>query len=102
MRPPYNVSISNVPGPVEPQYLAGARLESLAPLALIYHGVALFIAAFTISGAFTIGFVGDRDSMPHMQRLAVYTGEALQELETAFAVGKTTASPSPADETGRS
>jgi hypothetical protein len=49
-------------------------------------GVALFIAAFTISDAFTIGFVGDRDSMPHTQRLAVYTGEALQELETALAV----------------
>jgi WS/DGAT/MGAT family acyltransferase len=81
--PPYNVSISNVPGPSEPQYLAGARLESLAPLALIYHGVALFIAAFTISGSFTIGFIGDRDSLPHLQRLAVYTGDALDELERA-------------------
>jgi hypothetical protein len=83
VRPPYNVSISSVPGPIEPQYLAGARLESLAPLALIYHGVALFIAAFTISGTFTIGFVGDRDSLPHMQRLATYTGDALEELESA-------------------
>ena len=85
--PPYNVSVSNVPGPIEPQYLAGARLESLAPLALIYHGVGLFIAAFTISGAFTIGFVGDRDSLPHLQRLAVYTGEALQELELRSRAG---------------
>jgi len=85
--PPYNVSVSNVPGPIEPQYLAGARLESLRPLALIYHGVGLFIAAFTISGAFTIGFVGDRDSLPHLQRLAVYTGEALQELELRSRAG---------------
>jgi len=84
--PPYNVSISNVPGPVERQYLVGARVESLAPLALIYHGIALFFAAFTISATFTHGFVGDRDSLPHMQRLAVYTGEALDELEAALAV----------------
>lgn len=82
--PPYNVSVSNVPGPLEPQYLVGARLESLAPLALLYHGVGLFIAAFTISGTFTLGFVGDRDSLPHLQRLAVYTGEALESLEDAL------------------
>jgi hypothetical protein len=81
--PPYNVSISNVPGPLEPQYLSGARLESLAPLGLIYHGVAVFIAAFTISAAFTIGFVGDGDSLPHLQRLAVYTRTSLDELEAA-------------------
>jgi WS/DGAT/MGAT family acyltransferase len=84
LAPPYSVSISNVPGPSEPQYLAGARLESLAPLALIYHGVALFIAAFTISGTFTLGFVGDGDLLPHLQRLAVYTGEEVEELEAAL------------------
>lgn len=87
--PPYNVSISNVPGPLEPQYLAGARLESIAPLGLIYHGIALFIAAFTASGSFSIGFVGDRESLPHIQRLAVYTGQALQELETALNLNTT-------------
>jgi WS/DGAT/MGAT family acyltransferase len=81
--PPYNVSVSNVPGPLEPQYLVGARLESLAPLALVYHGVGLFIAAFTISESFTIGFVGDRDSLPHVQRLAIASRNALAELEAA-------------------
>jgi hypothetical protein len=59
----------------------------LAPLALIYHGIGLFIAAFTISGAFTLGFVGDHDSLPHVQRLAVYTGDALEELELIYPYG---------------
>ena len=27
------------------------------------------------------GFVGCRDALPHLQRLAVYTGDALDELE---------------------
>jgi len=30
-----------------------------------------------------IGFTGSRDSLPHLQRLAVYAGEALDELEAA-------------------
>jgi WS/DGAT/MGAT family acyltransferase len=82
---PYSVTISNVPGPLEPQYLAGARLESLAPIAILFHGVALFIAVFSTSGRFGVGFVGCRDTLPHMQRLAVYTGQALEELEAALA-----------------
>ncbi|MDQ6805210.1 MAG: wax ester/triacylglycerol synthase family O-acyltransferase, partial [Actinomycetota bacterium] len=82
---PYNVTISNVPGPLEPQYLVGARLESLAPIAILFHGVALFIAVFSTSGRFGVGFVGCRDTLPHMQRLAVYTGQALEELEGVLA-----------------
>lgn len=82
--PPYNVSISNVQGSKQVQYLAGARMESLNGIAMLYHGVALIITSCTTSGNFGIGFTGDRDALPHLQRLAVYTGEALDELEQAI------------------
>lgn len=82
--PPYNVSISSIPGSTEPQYLAGAQLEALYPCTMLYHGVALFIGAFTTAGRFGIGFTGDRDALPHLQRLAIYTGDALEELEAAL------------------
>lgn len=78
---PYNVIIANVPGPMEPQYLAGSRMEAMYPLTCLYHGSALFIAVHLSSGRFGVGFTGDRDALPHLQRLAVYTGEALGELE---------------------
>jgi WS/DGAT/MGAT family acyltransferase len=84
LTPPYNLVLSNVPGPLERQYLAGSELEMMAPLGLLSHGQGLFIAALTISGKMGIGFVGDRDSLPHLQHLAVYTGEALDELEKAL------------------
>ncbi|AEF40677.1 WS/DGAT/MGAT family O-acyltransferase [Hoyosella subflava] len=84
--PPYNVSISNVPGPLEPKYLAGARMEAMYPLALLYHGVGLFVALFAASGRLGVGFVGDRDGLPHLQRLAVYTGDAMDELADAVGV----------------
>ena len=82
--PPYNVSISSIPGSTEPRYLAGAELEALYPVTMLYHGIALFIGAFTTAGKFGIGFTGDRDALPHLQRLAVYTGDALEELEKAL------------------
>ncbi len=84
--PPYNVTVSCIPGPAAPFYLAGARLEGLYPLACIYHGAPLFVASFTISGRFGVGFVGCPDTVPHVQRLAVFTGDALTELETALGV----------------
>jgi diacylglycerol O-acyltransferase len=84
--PPYNVTVSCIPGPAEPFYLAGARLEGIYPLACIYHGATLFVASCTISGTFSVGFVGCPDTVPHLQRLAVYTGDALAELESVLAM----------------
>ena len=33
------------------------------------------------AGTLNIGFTGARDTLPHLQRLAVYLGQALNELE---------------------
>lgn len=85
LRPPYNLAISNVPGPLDQQYMAGASLERLTPFGLIYHGIAMMITAVTTSGKMSIGFVGDRDSLPHLQRIAVYTSDVLDEMEAALA-----------------
>jgi diacylglycerol O-acyltransferase / wax synthase len=93
--PPYNVTVSCIPGPAAPFYLTGARLEGLFPLACIYHGAPFFVASCTISGSFGVGFVGCPDTVPHVQRLAVYTGGALTELETALGVHSTSERSSP-------
>ncbi|TXH02896.1 MAG: wax ester/triacylglycerol synthase family O-acyltransferase [Nevskiaceae bacterium] len=82
VRPVFNVTISNVPGPEQPLYFNGARLEAMYPVSLIAHGGALNITCLSYAGTLNFGFTGCRDTLPHMQRLAVYTGEALQELET--------------------
>ncbi len=82
MRPVFNVTISNVPGPSDTLYYEGARLEAMYPVSLIAHGGALNITCLSYAGALNFGFTGCRDTLPSMQRLAVYTGEALEELET--------------------
>jgi diacylglycerol O-acyltransferase len=82
-RPMFNVTISNVPGPREHLYFNGARLEQMYPISLLSHGQALNITVVSYAGQFNVGFTGCRDTLPHMQRLATYMAETLEELELA-------------------
>lgn len=86
-RPMFNITISNVPGPDRPLYFRGARLEAAYPVSLITHGQALNITCQSCDGHLAFGFTGCRDTLPHMQRIATYTGEALDELEAALGLG---------------
>ncbi len=85
VRPDFNLVISNVPGPDRPLYLRGARLEAYYPMSIPTHGMALNITCTSYAGTMNFGFIGCRDTLPHLQRLAVYCGEALPELEAAVA-----------------
>jgi WS/DGAT/MGAT family acyltransferase len=84
MPPTFNVVISNVPGPDESLYFRGARLEASYPMSIPVHGQALNITCSSYAGSVCFGFTGCRDTLPHLQRLAVYCGEALSELEAAL------------------
>jgi WS/DGAT/MGAT family acyltransferase len=83
LRPTCNVVISNVPGPEHPLYFRGARLEASYPMSIPVHGQALNITCNSYAGSMCFGFTGCRDTLPHLQRLAVYCAEALGELEHA-------------------
>ena len=84
IRPAFNLIISNVPGPDQPLYFRGARLESLYPLSIPFHGYGLNITINGYAETLNFGFIGCRDTLPHLQRLAVYSGEALDELDRAL------------------
>ncbi len=83
LRPVFNLTISNVAGPDRPLYLNGARMEAMYPMSLLSHGQALNITCLSYDGRLHFGFTGCRNTLPHMQRLAVYAGDALAELERA-------------------
>lgn len=82
-RPASNVVISNVPGPAETRYLDGSPLKELYPVSLLFNGQALNITGVSYDGRFNIGFTGCRDSVPSLQRIAVFAGEELDALEAA-------------------
>jgi len=84
--PAANLVISNVPGPKQRLYFNGARVEHIYGPSVLFHGQALNITMSSYAGEMNIGFTGCRDSLPSMQRLAVYTGEELARLETAVRV----------------
>ena len=84
IRPTFNLVISNVPGPEESLYFRGARLEAAYPMSIPVHGLALNITCNSYAGTLNFGFIGCRDTVPHLQRLAVHAKEALGELERAI------------------
>jgi WS/DGAT/MGAT family acyltransferase len=93
MRPAFNVTISNVPGPEEPLYYNGCRLEAMYPVSLIAHGGALNITCLSYNGSLNFGYTGCRDTLPSMQNIAVYSGEALDELERLIELKATVKAP---------
>ncbi|WP_328990646.1 wax ester/triacylglycerol synthase family O-acyltransferase [Kribbella sp. NBC_01245] len=80
--PPYNLVISNVPGPVdETLYWNGARLRGLYPASIVLNGQALNISVTSYDQQLHFGLVGCRRSVPHLQRLLTHLETSLTELE---------------------
>ncbi|BBX46906.1 wax ester/triacylglycerol synthase family O-acyltransferase [Mycobacterium cookii] len=81
--PPFNIVISNVPGPTEPMYLQGARLDGNYPLSIALDGQALNMTVVNNAGNLDFGLVGCRRSVPHLQRLLGHLETSLKDLERA-------------------
>jgi diacylglycerol O-acyltransferase / wax synthase len=79
--PMFNITISNIPGPDKPMYFRGAELVAVYPASIVTHGQALNITCESYAGYMNFGFTACHASLPSIQKLAVYTGEALVELE---------------------
>ena len=80
-RPPFNVIISNVPGPSRELYWNGARMQGVYPLSIVLDGQALNITVTTYAGRLHFGLTGCRRNVPHLQRLLNYLEDSLAELE---------------------
>jgi len=82
--PPFNVIISNVPGPKEPMYFNGARLDGMYPVSIVLDGQALNITLTSRDRYLDFGLIGCRRSVPHLQRLLTHLETSLAELEQAW------------------
>ena len=79
--PPYNVLISNVPGPRQRLHWNGAELEAIYPISIPTENQALNITCLSYADHLEFGLVGCRLAVPKLQRLLDYLEESLQELE---------------------
>lgn len=78
--PPFNVIVSNVPGPAFPLYLAGARLVSMHPLGPIMEGVGLNVTVFSYLDTVHVGVQACWDLVPDVAVLGSGMATALAEL----------------------
>jgi diacylglycerol O-acyltransferase len=85
-RPPFNLIISNVPGPRVPLYLNGWRMDGLWPLSVPLDGQALNITCTSYVDELGFGLTGCRRSVPHLQRLLGHLDDELSNLEKAAGV----------------
>ena len=89
--PPFNLVISNVPGPKESLYLNGAHLDEVYPVSIPTHYLALNITISGYRDTLGFGYIACRRSVPALQRMLDYTDNAIRALESALGLP----SPSP-------
>ncbi len=82
--PPANVVISNVPGPRQPRYFAGARLLANYPLSVLVDGQALNITVVSYCDSVDFGLMACRDTVPDVNDISDYIGDAFDELADAL------------------
>jgi diacylglycerol O-acyltransferase / wax synthase len=83
MNPPWNVVVSNVPGPQYPLYFAGAPLVAIFPLSAIADGQALNISLLGYLDGLHFGLLACPDVVPDVDDLAHYLDDELGLLVAA-------------------
>jgi WS/DGAT/MGAT family acyltransferase len=78
--PPFNICISNVPGPNVPVYLCGAKLLAHYPVSVITDGQGLNVTVVGYLGQLHFGLVSCRELVPDIDTLAGYLVEELELL----------------------
>lgn len=85
-RQAFNLVISNVPGPREPLYWNGARLDALYPASIILDGQALNITMTSYLDKLEVGLTACRNALPKMQNLLTHLEEEIQRFEVIVGI----------------
>ncbi|CAN5609142.1 wax ester/triacylglycerol synthase family O-acyltransferase [soil metagenome] len=67
---PTNLTISNVPGPRQPLYFAGARMESYIPVSIVTDGMGLNITVHSYLDRLEFGIIAAGELVPDVGHLA--------------------------------
>ncbi|MBX7433962.1 wax ester/triacylglycerol synthase family O-acyltransferase [Mycobacterium sp. Y57] len=86
IKPPFNVTISNIPGSPHPLYCAGARVVSQHPVNVLLDGVGLSITLLSYQNRLDFGLTADRELLPDVWRLADEMREELAILDAGVGV----------------
>jgi diacylglycerol O-acyltransferase / wax synthase len=82
--PAANITVSNVPGPRQTLYAAGAELLHIFPVSISTHGLALNITVQSYRDQLDFGFIAGANIIPHVQVLCDMLPVEFDALEAAF------------------
>jgi WS/DGAT/MGAT family acyltransferase len=82
-RAPFNVVVSNVPGPTEPVSVGGARLTDLYSVGPIMEGIGLNITVWSYLDRLNFSALACPDTLPDLPGLVKHLVPALAELSDA-------------------
>lgn len=82
---PYNLMVTNVPGPPFPLYMLGARIDELYPWVPLFENQGIAIALFSYDGKLWWSIGADWDLVPDVDGFVDALGEAFRELRRAAA-----------------
>jgi len=77
---PYNLVVTNVPGPQVPLYLLGAEMKTCYPVVNLLPKQALGVALFSYAGKLFWGFVADWDAVPDLHEFVLAIEESFAQL----------------------
>jgi WS/DGAT/MGAT family acyltransferase len=80
---PFNMTVTNVPGPQFPLYLLESRMLESYALVPLWHGHGVGVALFSYAGQMYWGFNADREIVPDVDIFAASIGAAFDELHSA-------------------
>jgi diacylglycerol O-acyltransferase len=85
LNPPFNVVISNVPGPRDALYCAGAQMQTYFPVSAVADGQGLNITVQSYRDHLDWGLISCRELVPDLWRFKDLFAESLEELVKAVA-----------------
>ncbi|MBW2243026.1 MAG: DUF1298 domain-containing protein [Deltaproteobacteria bacterium] len=77
---PFNLVVTNVPGPQVPLYMMGARMNEIYPQVPLVDRTGLGIALFSYDGKLCWGFNADYEVLPDLTRFIAFLRESQEEL----------------------
>lgn len=85
---PYNIVVTNVPGPPFPVHVLGARMTACYPLVPLFQNQALGVALFSYDGRLYWGFNTDWDVLPDVHELVEGVRDEYAALCAAARIGE--------------
>jgi WS/DGAT/MGAT family acyltransferase len=82
---PYNLTVTNVPGPQIPLYFLGCEMKTTYPVVPLFENVALVVGLFSYNGGLFWGFTADWESVPDLHDFVTAVEDSFRELQQCAA-----------------